>query len=488
MTTPPPETPDRGPDSPAAAEPGRRLLRPRGERPAVRPGGRPWPVLVVDDEPDVHAMTRVLLRDVTFQDRSFEVISASSAADARAVLATRPDVALALVDVVMETPHAGLDLVRYIREELGNRRMAIVLRTGQPGEAPEREVIVSYDVNDYRNKTELTSQKLFTALVSGLRSWITLTAAEMQAADLEQRVRDRTRELDAARRFSERLVDLLPIPVWCEDTEGTLRLYNHAFGTLFGLPADEGVGRPVRSLLPLPADGPEAMEAELAIGGRSRWMIIGRRRFDVGPDGGPSEAGAIGTLTDITVRKEMERRLSLLATTDDLTGTLNRRAFFAAATQEIERADRYGGAVSVVMIDLDHFKRVNDSFGHATGDRVLREATAALARTLREPDILGRLGGEEFAVVLPETPLPGAIEAAERLRQAVAGLAIPAGEAGAEPLRLTISLGVADRRAGETGIDGVLSRADAALYHAKKCGRDRVMVWDAIDPKAAPAA
>jgi diguanylate cyclase (GGDEF)-like protein len=461
-------------DPSVRVRPGRRLLRPRAARPETTASLRPWPVLVVDDDPDVHAMTRVLLRDVTFQDRAFEVISAASATEARAILTQRDDIALGLIDVVMETPHAGLDLVRHIREELSNRCMAIVLRTGQPGEAPEREVMLSYDVNDYRNKTELTSQKLFTALVSGLRSWINLTTIEIQNAALESRIEARTRELDTARRFSERLVDLLPIPVWCEDDAGHLRLYNHAFGSLFGLPPGAGVGRPIHDLLPLGTLDPDTDEFELEIDGTRRWMILGRGPIDLSPTEG---TGAIGTLTDITERKQMEHRLRLLATTDDLTGILNRRAFFSNAGQEIDRSERYGGPVSMLMIDLDHFKRINDTFGHAIGDRALKLAAVAMTGCLRDLDILGRLGGEEFAVLLPETTLAGAVEAAERLRLAIAALVIPLDDPLDPPLRLTASLGVAERQIGEHGLDPILSRADTALYRAKATGRDRAVAW-----------
>ena len=146
----------------------------------------PWPVLVVDDDPQVHAMTEVLLRDFDFEGRPFEVISALSAASARSLLAARPDIPVALLDVVMETDDAGLRLVRTIREDLGNRRMRIVLRTGQPGQAPERDVVVAYDINDYKAKSELTAQRLYTTLVSALRAWRDIVTIERHRQGLER--------------------------------------------------------------------------------------------------------------------------------------------------------------------------------------------------------------------------------------------------------------------------------------------------------------
>ncbi|MGE5546721.1 MAG: ATP-binding protein [Solirubrobacterales bacterium] len=174
--------------------------KPRPSAPHALP---PWPVLVVDDDEQVHAMTRVLLRDFSFDGRGFSVLSAHSAAEAARLLADSPDIPVVLLDVVMETADAGLKLVRTIRDELGNDRVRIILRTGQPGEAPERDVVLGYDVNDYKSKSELTAQKLFTALVGAVRSWRDIVAvrrlnaelAELNAS-LEQKVADRTAELE----------------------------------------------------------------------------------------------------------------------------------------------------------------------------------------------------------------------------------------------------------------------------------------------------
>ncbi|KIL99954.1 diguanylate cyclase (GGDEF domain) with PAS/PAC sensor [Paramagnetospirillum magnetotacticum MS-1] len=453
-------------------------------------GNATWPVLVVDDDPDVHSMTRVLLRDFSFQGKGFEVISAMSGAEARTVLSTRDDIPVMLLDVVMETPDAGLSLIRHVRDDLGNRRLAIVLRTGQPGEAPERDVMLAYDINDYRSKTELTAQKLFTSLIGGLRSWIHLSTIEAMASNLERRVEERTCQLDEARRFAESLVETLPNPLWFTDPDGSLRLYNRAFREMFAVDGTDWHGQPAHSVLPQPlagldqladmslkAGGPGglAFEASLDRPGDPRTLVVNKAMVISDCRGMPDEPmGTIGIVTDITERKRMESQLRHLATTDELTGCLNRRAFFVVAEQELERASRYGGSVSVLMIDIDHFKQVNDRHGHAVGDRALKAATAAIRANLREIDSFGRLGGEEFAAMLPETPLAGALLVAERLREAVAAIVLPLGENEA-PLRLTTSLGVAERRAEETSLDQILARADTALYRAKAEGRNRVL-------------
>lgn len=145
----------------------------------------PWKLLIVDDDPEVHAITRVVLNDVTFDGRRLHFLSAHSGREAREILSGHSDIAAVLLDVVMETDDAGLRLVHHIREVLGNRQVRIILRTGQPGQAPERQVIVSYDINDYKAKSELTAQKLFTATVAALRSYQHIDAIERNRQGLE---------------------------------------------------------------------------------------------------------------------------------------------------------------------------------------------------------------------------------------------------------------------------------------------------------------
>ena len=131
----------------------------------------PWKLLVVDDEPEVHLITRMVLQGYRFEGRSLALLEARSAEEAKGILRAHPDIAVILLDVVMETDHSGLDLVKWIREDLRNVLVRIILRTGQPGAAPEKQVIIEYEINDYKAKTELTSIKLFTAVTSAIRAW-----------------------------------------------------------------------------------------------------------------------------------------------------------------------------------------------------------------------------------------------------------------------------------------------------------------------------
>ncbi|MCG8368565.1 MAG: response regulator, partial [Pseudanabaenales cyanobacterium] len=144
-----------------------------------------WKILLVDDDKGVHQVTQLALKFFTFENRHLEFISAYSAREAKRLIANHADIALVLLDVIMETHDAGLIVAKYIREEIRNKAVRIVLRTGQPGESPEEDVVVKYDINDYKTKTELTQQKLFTTLVSSLRAYRDLLALEQSYRKVE---------------------------------------------------------------------------------------------------------------------------------------------------------------------------------------------------------------------------------------------------------------------------------------------------------------
>lgn len=164
-----------------------------------------------------------------------------------------------------------------------------------------------------------------------------------------------------------------------------------------------------------------------------------------------------------------------LATVDSLTGVLSRRAFLDAVQREFNRSSRYGRPAAVLALDLDHFKQVNDTHGHAIGDRVLRECADAWKSVLRDQDILGRTGGEEFFAVLPETPPASARQVAERLRQAVADLRFPGVDG---EFSVTVSIGQSGIAPADERLEQAMERADRALYLAKERGRNRVELLD----------
>ncbi len=212
----------------------------------------------------------------------------------------------------------------------------------------------------------------------------------------------------------------------------------------------------------------ENFETQYRTGGDTHsWVLLNARTISFG-----GEKAVLSSFLDITERKATEERLKQLASIDPLTGVANLRFFMERAQYDLARIWRYGGALSMMLLDVDHFKSVNDSFGHAAGDQVLRGMAGVCQETLRDSDLLGRIGGEEFAIVLPETEVDGAFGVAERIRSMVETTKF-----GYEDrlIDVTVSIGVAAcGKEGET-IEEVMKRADTALYDAKRSGRNKVV-------------
>jgi diguanylate cyclase (GGDEF)-like protein len=166
------------------------------------------------------------------------------------------------------------------------------------------------------------------------------------------------------------------------------------------------------------------------------------------------------------------RRLEYLSQHDALTGLLNRRAIESLMDKEVQRLHRFGDPFALLLIDVDHFKRVNDRMGHAAGDMVLSTVSAVLQAQAREVDHVSRFGGEEFCVLLPRTDSEGALQAAERFREAVLATVVPWAD---ETLCVTVSVGVAATSDPTEALHSILRRADEALYRAKAEGRNRVI-------------
>ncbi len=180
----------------------------------------------------------------------------------------------------------------------------------------------------------------------------------------------------------------------------------------------------------------------------------------------------------LSVELEQRRRnqavLARLATTDALTGISNRRFFLERADQEIERCRRFTRPATVLMLDIDHFKGINDNYGHAAGDDTLKSLTNLVSGILRQVDLFGRLGGEEFVILMPETSPQAAGEAAERIRQTVADTPVDTSEG---RIVFTVSIGVSEFQKQDKDVHDLLARADQALYAAKESGRNRVLQW-----------
>jgi diguanylate cyclase len=302
-------------------------------------------------------------------------------------------------------------------------------------------------------------------------------------------------ELAASRAMVERMFNAAPVPLVVSAVgDGRILRYNDAAKAAFGGdPASFGVAS-VRQIYADPEQRAELMrelaqrgqvsghEARITLAdGMTRDVLVSATLLDY--EGAPAVmSGAV----DITARKLLESHLAFLATSDSLTGLANRSRFFSAARRELRQSRGQGAPPAVLLADIDHFKRINDEYGHEAGDVALTAFAETLQTLLSPGDIAARLGGEEFAVLSPGADLAAAVHLAERLRATVERLAVDVG--GGVCLKMTVSIGVAMIAEDEDGVDRALSRADRAMYRAKRTGRNRVTVAAEIADKEAEGA
>jgi diguanylate cyclase (GGDEF)-like protein len=478
----------------------------------------PWKVLMIDDAPEVHQVTRLVLRTTRFLGRPIEFISAYSGAEGRVLIQQHPDAAVVFLDVVMETDNAGLEMVKFIREDAHNKLIRIILRTGQPGQAPETDVIQQYDINDYKDKSELSDDRLLTTLIVALRSYNDMVTIEQSRQGLEQILHSST-ELMQVRSTEMFLSGLLKQlqgmfhfgrdAILCARSKPNSGRPTLATPTvLAGSGHYEhlvGNGLDQAAALSCKADILDAFESGHGSFAEGHYSIYfySRDVFEIvilfeSPRAPTSfdktlvnvfcNTAAI-CLSNIhlleTLEKKVDERtdalskanleLQIMASTDMLTEIHNRRSLLELGNKQLQIARRYQRPLTLIIMDVDHFKNINDTYGHAVGDLVLQHIAKDCKSLLRTADIFGRYGGEEFVAVCPETNTEGISILAERLRMLVQNMTIP--ELESLPT-VTISLGVATLSPADTDISQTINRADKALYQAKKQGRNKVIFFE----------
>jgi diguanylate cyclase (GGDEF)-like protein/PAS domain S-box-containing protein len=273
------------------------------------------------------------------------------------------------------------------------------------------------------------------------------------------------------------------------DKNANIKWVNSAFTRLSGYSAEEAIGKNTKDLVKSNSQDKafyQALWADILQGKQWRGELINRRKdgslyheeLSIAPvkDATGEITHFIGIKDDISERKRMEEQLQKMANTDPLTELYNRRVFLEQLAQETARLARFNNqSAALLMLDLDYFKRINDTYGHSTGDEVLRKFASIVREISRTIDIPARLGGEEFAILLPGATKTDAMAMAERLRQKIANAVIQHKKG---LVRITVSIGAAALSADDNGGDQVLSHADAALYKAKEAGRNQCCWFD----------
>lgn len=393
-------------------------------------------ILIVDDDPNLRKTLADILRV-----KGFDTAVAGSGAEAIAA-AEREGFSLALIDLMLpDMP--GLEVMEQIKAK-----------------SPLTEAIILTGHASMDSAIKATGQGAFSYLLK-----------PYQMDELLQRIGHAVERKQAQEEIL-RLASfprLLPSPIIELNHAGAVTYVNPAAERLFPELAAKGLSHPLLQGLAALA---ESLRAGSKEGEAVHEVEFGEETYELHISY-VGEAGLIRIyVLVVTQRKRAEREIHLLATTDSLTGILNRREFVRILESEVGRVKRYGVPLSVVMYDLDYFKRVNDTFGHSVGDSVLQAVTALVKESVRATDVVARWGGEEFMVLMPQSDIRAARNAAEKLRAAIMGYRFE------KVNDLTASFGVASFEA-QDDLNSFLKRVDDALYQAKEKGRNRVEIMSA---------
>jgi diguanylate cyclase (GGDEF)-like protein/PAS domain S-box-containing protein len=342
---------------------------------------------------------------------------------------------------------------------------------------------------------KVNAEKAIESARDGLESRVRERTAEL--IDINRRLQSEIherREMESALRASEKnyrdLVDSVNSIILRWDARGRIVFMNPYGLKFFGYAMDELLGKNVVGTIVPESESISQRDLDklmrqiqqdpdrfrnnenenITRDGRRVWIYWTNRAI-MDDDGRIVEILSVGN--DITGRRHMEAELRRLATTDPLTGAFNRRRFFQKARQEFLRHQRYNHCFAVLLMDMDHFKKINDTHGHPVGDAVLKAFVETCQNVFRVTDIFGRTGGEEFSAVLPETDITDALQVAERLRYHVANNRIPV-ETDGRPITSTVSIGLTSLHEDDVTLESMIRRADKALYAAKRAGRNCV--------------
>ncbi|WP_177418527.1 diguanylate cyclase domain-containing protein [endosymbiont of Lamellibrachia barhami] len=433
----------------------------------------PWKILVVDDEEDIHQVTRMVLGDYHYLGRPVFIIDAYSSEQAIEVMREHPDVALILLDVIMESDTAGLELVEVVRNKLGNSDVRIFIRTGQPGMFNQYQIAAQYNINDFKDKANLTIEKLFASITTLLREYSGLQEMRQQHENLQKDI-DQLKAL--AGLFQETSLATLVL-----DDQYRIKAVNPAFEKVTGFSAEYSIGRRADFLKSNNNDetilnaawknllDSGSWEGELWCATKFLNDINIRLSASVVKITDQHHREIAIQFSDITDIKEQERQLLERATRDPLTALPNRNLFLDRLENAVSLSERGGQSFALLFIDLDYFKSVNDRLGHKYGDQLLIEVAARLNQCLRRSDTVARVGGDEFTAVVTNTINCTHIEIITK--KINAAIAKPFDLDG-KKVCITCSIGISRYPHDAQDIKYLLHAADLAMYHAKQKGRN----------------
>ena len=438
---------------------------------------------MIDDDDEVHRVTRFALRDAEIEGRPLELLHAHSAREGEDILRRHHDIACILLDVVMETPDAGLSLVQVIREVIGNTMVRIILRTGQPGQAPELEVVRRYDINDYKQKSELSNTRLLTTLIAACRSYQQLCSIEANRRGLHMII-DATRNLmeeTNLQRLSAGVLtqacSILDVPtegaVCLRKGEGEdLRVLAGAgkYLDLSGLKVDDIADGAVRDFLramfahrkaTVCTDIKSGLYTALPSGDEVVVHVEHPRPL---PPVEQSLLAVFASNVSVGMRNaELFEQVERLAYRDRLTGLPNRTSF----GEEIRRMIAEGRGFAVAVADLNRFSTINSGLGHSFGDRMMVEVSRLLSGVIQaEGGYVARLHSDVFGLVIPAGSPAQAEASLGRVHGVLSGLI----DLDEHAVCLSVSIGAAlYPRDGDLSQD-LYRCADMALRQAKARG------------------
>lgn len=481
-----------------------------------RPDSPEWTLLVVDDDPSIHDVTHLVLSQFRFKNRGLRILDAYSAQEAKTILAIERNIAVILLDVVMETEHAGLDLVHYIREEIKNQFVRIVLRTGQPGQAPELQVISDYDINDYKEKSELTSEKMYSTMTAALRSFDdinTIHELAISRSKLEAKVRKQNHELSRSNQRLKReiqskveaekelvrsnnqlssIINNSAAIISLKDIEGRYDLVNNLFKTSFNFTDEQVLGRTDFELFPkhtaelIRFNDNEVKEKGTALQCEEVLPTVNGEHFYLSIkfplfDSDKNLYRICSIATDITERLEIQNQLLHMSQYDALTDLPNRSLFIDRLGRAIEQKEK-DDIVAVLILNLDRFKLFNDNLGFDAGDQVLKQIAKRLTRAVGVQNSVSRLGSDEFAILVDGLASEKVLV---RMAQAIMDVVSRPLLIEGKDLLVTPSIGIS--RCPDDGfeIHTLLKKANVAMCKAKNSGRNGFRFYLAEDDEKA---